>query len=97
MDAMRGMQTLMHVPLMELIARTDFLEKIPAETAANLHAFHSQMEKAYDAFRTPGDLCGKAKDLLDGIGYLDGLVRMYKPRTDASMRSLDPFVRSATV
>ena len=86
MDAMRGMQTLMHLPLMEILAKTDFLDKIPAETAANLRAFHAQMKKSSDAFQTPGDLCGKTRTLLDGIGYIDGLVRMYKPRTDAMKR-----------
>ncbi|MBR4371722.1 MAG: UvrD-helicase domain-containing protein, partial [Victivallales bacterium] len=86
MDAMRGMQTLMHLPLMEILAKSDFLDKIPAETAANLRAFHMQMKKSSDAFQTPGDLCGKTRTLLDGIGYIDGLVRMYKPRTDAMKR-----------
>ena len=86
MDAMRGMQTLMHLPLMEILAKSDFLDKIPAETAANLRAFHMQMKKSSDAFHTPGDLCAKTRTLLDGIGYIDGLVRMYKPRTDAMKR-----------
>ncbi len=86
MDAMRGMQTLMHLPLMEILARTDFLDKIPPETAANLRTFHEKMKKASDAFQTPGDLCDKTRALLDGIGYIDGLVRMYKPRTDAMKR-----------
>ena len=86
MDAMRGMQTIMHLPLMEILSRTDFLDKIPSETAANLRTFHAQMKKSSDAFQTPGDLCDKTRTLLDGIGYIDGLVRMYKPRTDAMKR-----------
>jgi superfamily I DNA/RNA helicase len=44
------------------------------------------MKKSSDAFQTPGDLCDKTRALLDGIGYIDGLVRMYKPRTDAMKR-----------
>ena len=71
---------------MEILARTDFLDKIPPETASNLRSFHAQMKKSSDAFQTPGDLCDKTRTLLDGIGYIDGLVRMYKPRTDAMKR-----------
>ncbi|MBQ2335665.1 MAG: UvrD-helicase domain-containing protein, partial [Victivallales bacterium] len=86
MDAMRGMQAIMHLPLMEILEKTDFLDKIPPETAANLRTFYAQMKKSSDAFQTPGNLCDKTRNLLDGIGYIDGLVRMYKPRTDAMKR-----------
>ena len=86
MDALHGMQTLMHIPLMELLDNSELLKSLPAETVANMQAFHTQMKRAGEAFRTPGDLCGKATALLEGIGYMDGLVRMYKPRTDALKR-----------
>ena len=86
LDALHGLQVLTHAPLSNLLDNADFMASIPAETAANIQNFHKQLKHAHEAFATPGDLCGKTKDLLESVGYIDGLVRMYKPRADAMKR-----------
>ncbi|MBP5671907.1 MAG: UvrD-helicase domain-containing protein [Victivallales bacterium] len=86
MNALYGLQVLTHQPLLQLFDNSEFLAEAPPETALNIQAFQRQLKKAQVAFSTPGDLCGKATAFLEDVGYMDGLVRMYKPRADALKR-----------
>ncbi|NLG14479.1 MAG: UvrD-helicase domain-containing protein [Lentisphaerae bacterium] len=85
-DTLNNLAKITRIPLAELLNNPDFLAKIPAETANNLTRFSEVIGKAQKAFAIPGELCEKTKRLLDDIGYINGLVKMYKPREDALKR-----------
>lgn len=85
-ERLREWRHITGLPLQQLIVEDQYIHELPAETAASLLEFHASLERARGQFEQHGGLAGKARQLLDEVGYLEGLGRMYKPRSDALNR-----------
>ncbi len=86
LERLRHWQRMTSLPLQQLVSNDDVLGELPAAAAANLRKLNDCLNKYRDEFTEPGDLAAKVQRLLEDSGYVDGLVRMYKPRSDALVR-----------
>mgnify|MGYP006282286821 CR=1 FL=1 len=72
--------------LQDLAGTPEYLSSLPAETARTLKAFCEELRRSRQNFSRPGQLRENVEQLLKRSGYLDGLGRIYKPRSDALRR-----------
>ncbi|MFW6414551.1 MAG: ATP-dependent helicase [Verrucomicrobiota bacterium] len=72
--------------LQQLAHSQEISEKLADQPARNLQWFMELIERYREKFRSPDDFRQCAKDFLDESGYLQGLLKMYKPRKDALQR-----------
>ncbi len=75
-----------HLPLMELLVHESFTTQIPRETQRNLAAFHEAILRCADDIDKKGPVAPRVERLIADIQYLDKLIQMYKPRSDALER-----------
>ncbi len=83
---LKKLQHAMHRPMCKLLGSKEFLEQVSGKGHAAACAFYDTMEKYRKIFETPGELVQKTTDYLKDVGYLDGLVKIYKDRRDAESR-----------
>jgi len=74
------------VPITKVLTDKAFLDNVSNTARNSATEFTRCLEKYREAFSTPGGLSGKVHDYLKEIGYLDGLLKMYKKRGEAEMR-----------
>ena len=86
-ERLRDLREATREDLQTLAANPDALARLPADAADALREF-AQVLKDFreNHFAQPGMLHDKTKALLDRLGYLDGLAKMYKPRENALAR-----------
>jgi superfamily I DNA/RNA helicase len=73
-------------PMQELLtesAFSDSVTKAAANSAANLAA---AVQKARDAFSSPGGLADKVTEYLEDVGYLNGFLKIYRDAKEAEDR-----------
>jgi DNA helicase-2/ATP-dependent DNA helicase PcrA len=74
-----------NIPMQELVRSDEYLKSIPNVAADNLRDFMLVIQEYRERFQS-APLFNSTRDLLARIGYLEGLIRMYKPREDAMRR-----------
>ena len=85
-EKLRQARELQHRP-MQLLARDErLLSAIPPEAAAALRTLTAALREARHAGETPCQLAPLASRLFQAVDYMDGIVRMYKPRQNALER-----------
>lgn len=72
--------------LQKLALSTEMLTRLPNQPAKSLADFMQTIQTYRDEFRKTDDIRQCAKDFLADCGYLEGLLKMYKPRQDALQR-----------
>jgi superfamily I DNA/RNA helicase len=98
LERLREMRTLTALPLQQLLASDTYLEELPTGSAGKLRQFNSCLLKFRKQFQSQSsELAESFKQLLDEIGYLEGLGKMYKPREDALRRQENVFEFIAAV
>ena len=99
--SVRRLRELQHIarrPLQDLLGDPECLGEMPAEAARSMRDFHQFLLDYRDRFAsTSAGFASVIREALAECGYLDGLVRMYKPRADAIKRRefVDEFVANA--
>jgi len=83
---LKKLQQTLHRPMCKLIGSEEFLSHISGKGNASARSFYDTLEKYRKLFDEPGELVRKTTDYLKEIGYLDGLVKIYKDRNDAESR-----------
>lgn len=95
---LRELQHVVRRPLQELIGDPECRAEMPAEAARSMASFHSFLNDYRERFRSAGArFPEEIAAALRECGYLDGLLRMYKPRADALKRRefVDEFLANA--
>ncbi len=85
-ERLREWQRITGLPLQRLITSSEYLKQISDSAGTSLRQLHGCLGRAREQFRSPGGLADKVKALLQDSGYMGGLGRMYKPRSDALVR-----------
>ena len=83
---LRRLQHITGKPLQELARSDDFRETVSPKPAAALTGLMQVIDKYRKIFREHSELRGNVNNFLQDIGYLEGLLKMYKPRSDALRR-----------
>ena len=83
---LKELQSKTYFPLRELLKDEVFIEKLSSKAATGASALADCMEKWDEQFKENGDLALKAQNYLKEVGYLDGLLKMYKNREEAEKR-----------
>ena len=95
---LRELQHVVRRPLQELIGDPQCQAEMPPEAGRSMKDFHSFLVTYRQRFRKAGaGFPQEMQSALRDCGYLDGLIRMYKPRADAIKRRefVDEFLANA--
>ncbi len=85
-ETLRSMRQATGIPLSELLGSPEFHAKLSKAAVAGAKNLYEAMAKAREAFARPGDLFLKTQDYLYGVGYMDGLQRIYRDLKEAETR-----------
>ena len=83
---LRDLRSSSHRHLDDLLVSDVFRLALPPDTADSCRSFHDLIAEFRARIPDNAPVFPFAKELLDRLGYCDGLVRMYKPREDALKR-----------
>ncbi len=83
---LKELQSKTYFPLTELLKSDTFISQLSSKATSGATALSSCMGKWYHIFKENGGLAVKAQTYLKEIGYLDGLLKMYKNRDEAEKR-----------
>ena len=86
LDKLSELRDSMHRSLFTLLVNPRFTEKLSPEVKGNLDAFHAAILRCGEGANAPGPVFPRVKALLDELQYMERLIQMYKPRTDAMAR-----------
>ena len=86
LDKLSELRDSVHRSLFTLLVNPRFTEKLSPEVKGNLDAFHAAILRCGDGANAPGPVFPHVKALLDELQYMERLIQMYKPRTDAMAR-----------
>ncbi len=86
LDKLAELRESAHRSLFTLLTHSSFTEKLSPEVKGNLDAFRSAILRCGDGADNSGPVFPRVKALLDELQYIDRLIQMYKPRTDAMAR-----------
>ncbi|MCM8542186.1 MAG: ATP-binding domain-containing protein, partial [Lentisphaeraceae bacterium] len=75
-----------NIPVSDILEDDEFLASLGKVQQVALKSFISVVNKYRDIFDKPGQIYEKVKNYFTEIDYLEGLGRMYKPRSDAEVR-----------
>jgi superfamily I DNA/RNA helicase len=85
-ERLKDIQSKTYFPLTELLDNNDFIVKLSAKAATGATELASCMKKYQSLFKESGGLAEKAQSYLRDVGYLDGLLKMYKNRDESEKR-----------
>ena len=86
-EKLREMQRVSYLPMTDLIIHEDFLSKVSSKASTSADALIETITKYRQIFTNHEQpLSEIAKDYLNEIGYIKGLLRMYKNRDEAEKR-----------
>jgi superfamily I DNA/RNA helicase len=86
-EKLREMQSVSYLPMTELLIHNDFLSKISSKASSSSQALIENIDKFRKSFaQHEQPLAEIAKDYLNEIGYIKGLLKMYKKRDEAEKR-----------
>ena len=86
LDKLAELRTSAHRSLFTLLTHSAFTEKLSPEVKGNLDAFRAAILRCGEGADRPGPVFPRVKSLLDELQYIERLIQMYKPRTDAMAR-----------
>ncbi|MCM8536106.1 MAG: UvrD-helicase domain-containing protein [Lentisphaeraceae bacterium] len=84
--AIRSMADSENISVSDVLDDEGMIDSLGAAQAKALKAFNEKITKYRKVFEEPGNLYDKVKAFLTAMDYLEGLGRMYKPRSDAEAR-----------
>ena len=90
-ERLRDLQLKTYIPLSELLANPDFLSQISAKASSGASSLTASILHWKREIAEGGDLAGKIHSYLKDVGYLDGLLKMYKDRDDSERRRENVF------
>lgn len=79
------------IPITEVLTEKSFLDNVSMTARNSAMVFTDCLKRHREILSKPGNLSGKVHDYLKDIGYLDGLLKMYKKRGEAEMRQENIF------
>ena len=83
---LKEIQSKTYLPLTKLLKNDAFISQLSSKAANGATALSSCMSKWYHIFKETGGLAHKAQSYLREVGYLEGLLKMYKNRDEAEKR-----------
>ena len=83
---LKELQTKTHFPLSDLLHNDGFISSLSGKASSGASGLSACMKKWHAKFKEGGDLATKAHNYLREVGYLDGLLRMYKFREESEKR-----------
>ena len=86
LDRLAELRDSVHRSFFTLLDHRLFTEKLSTEVKGNIEAFRAAILRCGDGADKPGPVFPRVKALLDELQYIDRLIQMYKPRTDAMAR-----------
>ncbi len=81
-----SLRDITHLPLLELLTRSQFQDDIPPETARQLSQFRQAILRCGLNANQPGAILPRVKTLVEDIDYINKLIQMYRPRENALQR-----------
>ena len=90
-ERLRELQLKTYIPLSELLANPDFLSQISTKANSGASSLTASILHWRREIAEGGDLAGKIRTYLKDVGYLDGLLRMYKDRDESERRRENVF------
>jgi superfamily I DNA/RNA helicase len=85
-QVLKELQATAFLPLSELLADSFFLEKISKKAASGAEELSNCLKKYRSIFSEPGNLAAQTGDFLEEVGYMNGLLKIYKNRKEAESR-----------
>ena len=85
-EKLRDMQAKTYIPMTDLMINDDFLNKISNKAASGAGDLIRCIDKWRNELLKTGDLTGKVLNYLKEVGYIDGLLKMYKNRDESEKR-----------
>jgi len=85
-ERLKDIQSKTYFPLTELLDNHGFIVQLSAKAATGATQLASCMTKYKSLFKESGGLAEKAQNYLRDVGYLDGLLKMYKNREESDKR-----------
>lgn len=86
LDKLAELRDITHANMLSLLSYPSFTETLPPETAGNVTAFLEAINRCADGVEKKGPIYGRVSRLLQDIDYINKLIQMYKPRSDALVR-----------
>lgn len=86
LDKFAALRDSTHSHYLNLIDNSEIASKLSRDTAAELSGFKRAIVECGRNASEEGPILPRIKGLIDRIGYLDKLIQMYKPRSDALAR-----------
>jgi len=90
-EKLRIMQAKTYIPMTELMINEDFLSKISSNASTGAKELINGINKWRTTINSHYNLTQNVLDFLKEIGYLDGLLKMYKNRDEADKRRENVF------
>ncbi|OGV55727.1 MAG: hypothetical protein A2017_03335 [Lentisphaerae bacterium GWF2_44_16] len=85
-ESLKVLQRSVFLSFTELLSEKAFLEKLSSKARDAASAFSNCINKYREIFSRPGDLYQNVNDYLLEVGYLNGLLKIYKDRKEAEKR-----------
>jgi len=85
-DRLRELQNITTMPMTELLKNKDYQSQVSAKAATSSQALIDCVERWKRITRSGGSLSNNALQYLKEVGYLNGLITMYKKREEAEKR-----------
>ncbi|MBR0458867.1 MAG: UvrD-helicase domain-containing protein, partial [Victivallales bacterium] len=86
LSKLSSMRDITHLPMLEILARSQFLNDLPPETARQVTHFRQAILRCGANAEKPGAILPRVKSLIDDIDYINKLIQMYRPRENALQR-----------
>jgi superfamily I DNA/RNA helicase len=85
-ERLKKLQAITHLPLSDLLNDSDFTAKLSSKANSGATQLASCFIKYKNLFQESGGLADKVQNYLRDVGYLDGLLKMYKNRDESEKR-----------
>lgn len=84
--AIRNMADTENISVSDILEDEEMVDSLGKTQAAAVREFNEKIKHYRKVFEEPGNLYEKVKGFLSDMDYMEGLGRMYKPRSDAEAR-----------
>lgn len=90
-EKLRDLQARTYIPMTDLMKNDDFLSKISPKAASGARELIGCIDKWRSKLLKDSDITSNTRDYLKEVGYIDGLLKMYKNRDEAEKRRENVF------
>jgi len=85
-ELLRKMQSISYLPMTDLLIHEDFLSKVSTQAATSAKKLVETFNTWRNKFKASDNIAETTNEYLKEIGFINGLIKMYKKRDEAEKR-----------